>query len=185
MRAAAERRCKVAVADQFRIGRIAQIMNGEATVAPCGKAKVSRADEMMERGSLAERRRRRLAAGAVHPGQPPAPGQRRLGGVRHIDHRQGVIDEPFEMHRYIGVMAADPPDAMRAEAGHVEERDFARACRFRNVEDAQPSRERLFGLNRVYERLAVVVLLAGILLHRPDIRAIDREQNVAMDLQMV
>jgi hypothetical protein len=37
-----------------------------------------------------------------------------------------VINETVKMHRYIGVTAADPPDAMGAEARHVQESDFAR-----------------------------------------------------------
>ena len=127
----------------------------------------------------------RLAAGAVHAGQPPAPGERRLRRVRHVDHRQDVIDEAFEMHRDIGVAAADPPDAMGAEPRRVQKADLARACRLRDVEDADAGAERLLGLHRIRQRLAVVVGLAGILLHRPDIRAVDGEQDVAVDLQMV
>ena len=185
MRAAAERRRIIAVAEKLRVRRIAQVVDGEAAVAPGGIADIAGADEVMQRRALAERSRLFLAAGAMHAGQPPAAGERRLCGVRHVDHRQHVVDEALEMHRDIGVAPADPPDAMGAEPGRIEKADLARRCRLRDVEHAHAGAERLLGLHGIRQRLGVVVGLAGILLHRPDIRAVDREQNVAVDLQMM
>ena len=139
----------------------------------------------MQRGALAERGGRRLAAGAPHAGQPPMADQRGLGRIGHIDDGQNMVDEALEMHRGIGVTAADPPDAMRAEARHGEIGDFARRGRIGNIEDAHAGAERLVDGQRVGQRLGVIVGLAGILLHRPDIRAVDGHQQVAVNLQMV
>ncbi len=121
----------------------------------------------------------------MHAGQPPASGKRRLLRIAHVDHRQHVIDEAVEMHRDISVAAADPPDAVRAEAGHIEEGDFARVRRIGNVEDAQARGKGLLGMHRVGERLRVVGLLALILLHGPDIGPVHGEQDVAVDLQVM
>src|SRR5262249_7576313 len=119
----------------------------KATIAPCGKAEISRADEMMQRCPLAERSGRDLAAGAVHSGQPPTASQPRPGWIGHIDDRQSVVDETFEMDRYVGIAATHPPDPVRAEAGHVQEGNLARSCRLRDVEHAQTRGEWLLGLH--------------------------------------
>src|SRR5262245_34613616 len=149
MRPAAERRGIVAMADELWIPRICQIVNGEAPVAPRCVAKMSCTDEMMQRRALAKRSGRRLAAGTVHAWQPPPSRQFWPGGIRHVDDCQSVIDEAFEMDRHVGIAAANPPDAVRAETGHVQERNLARGCRNRDVKDAQARCERLFGLHRI------------------------------------
>ena len=74
---------------------------------------------------------------------------------------------------------------MGAEPRRIEKADLARRCRLRDVEHAHAGAERLLGLHGIRQRLGVVVGLAGILLHRPDVRAVDRKQNVAVDLQMM
>src|SRR5262249_10589760 len=89
------------------------------------------------------------------------------------------------MHGDIRVAAADPPDSMRAKAGGVEKSDLPRPRRLRDIEDAPAGVEWLFGLYGIRKRFAVVVGLARILLHGPDIRAIDREQDVAVNLKVV
>src|SRR5689334_7487878 len=89
------------------------------------------------------------------------------------------------MHGDIGIAAANPPDSMGTEAGGVEKADLARLRRLRDVEYTYARAERLLGLHGVSERFAVVVGLARILLHGPDVRAVHGEQEVAVDLQMV
>src|SRR5262249_58148231 len=76
----------VAMTEQFRVGRIAQIVNGEAAVAPCRKAEISGADEMMQRCPFAERSGGDLVTGAVHTGQPPATRQLRSRWIRSEEH---------------------------------------------------------------------------------------------------
>src|SRR5664279_3522978 len=89
------------------------------------------------------------------------------------------------MHRGVGIAAADPPDPMSAEAARIQETDFARALRFGYVESAQPRAKWLIGLYRVGERLRIIIDLARILRHRPDIRPVNAQQNIAVDLQMM
>src|SRR5205809_1024127 len=89
------------------------------------------------------------------------------------------------MHGYISIAPADPPNAMGAKTRDGKKRDFAWACRARDIEHAQARRERLLGPDRIDQRLGVIVLLAGVLLHCPDIRTVDGKQKVAMNLQMV
>src|SRR5215471_2708480 len=134
MSAAAERWRVVAMTEKLRVGRIAEIVHGEAAIAPCREAEISRADEMMQRCALAERSGGDLAAGAIHSGQPPATGQLRPRRVAYIDDRQSVVDEAFEMHRHIGVAVTHPPYPVRAEAWHMQESDLARRSRIGYVE---------------------------------------------------
>src|SRR5262245_39974605 len=136
MRADAERRSVVAVADQFGICRVTQIMDGEAAVTPSRITEIAGADEVVQCRALAERGRRCFAAAPVHPREPPAARQFGLAGIRHIDYRQCVIDEPLEMHRDVGIPSANPPDTMRAKAWHCQKCNFAWACRFSDVENA-------------------------------------------------
>src|SRR4249919_425536 len=141
MSAAAERWRVVAVTEQLRIRRIAEIVHGKAAVAPCRKAEFLRAYEMVQRGALAERSGSNLATGAVHPGQPPATGQLRPRWIRHIDDRQSVVDEAFEVDRHVGVAASHPPYAVSAESGHMQECNFAWRGGIGHIENTQARRE--------------------------------------------
>src|SRR5262249_51901405 len=49
----------------------------------------------------------------------------------------------------------------------------------------QASCERLLGLYRIDQRLRVVFLLGSILLHGPNVRPVNGEQDVAVNLQMM
>src|SRR6185437_1179826 len=89
--AAAEGRGVVAVTEQLRLHRVAQVVDGEAAVTPGGIAEIAGADEVMQRGALAEGGRLLLAGGPVHAGQPPAAGKRGLGWIAHVDDGQRVV----------------------------------------------------------------------------------------------
>src|SRR5581483_8274799 len=104
----------------------AQVVDGVAAVAPGGIADIACADHVMQRRAFAERGRRCFAGAAVHARQPPFAGKLHVPRIGYVDNRQNVVDEAAEMHRDIGVFAADPPDAVRAEAGGIEEADFSR-----------------------------------------------------------
>src|SRR5689334_8068389 len=147
MRAAAKGWRVVAMAEQLRVGRIAEIVHGEAAVAPRRETEISCAYEMMQRCALAERSGSDLAAGTIHSGQPPATGELRSRRIGHIDNRQSVVDEAFEMHRHVGMAATHPPYPVRAEAGHVQESDFARRGGIGYIEHTQTCGERLLGLH--------------------------------------
>src|SRR5262249_42745013 len=125
----------VAVADQFGICRVTQIVDGEATVTPSRITEIAGADEVMQGRTLAERGRWCFASAPVHAREPPAARQFRPAGIRALNHRQCMIDEPLEMHRDVGITSADPPDTMRAKAWHCQERNFAWACRIGDVEN--------------------------------------------------
>ena len=120
MRTAAERRRIVAMAEQFRIGRIAQVVNRVAAIAPGGEADSARADEVMQRGALAERSGLFLAAGAVqHLAQDReegedllldaavGPGEGRKAGAQILQHAQPGKDlaslRAKEVNQQLGV----------------------------------------------------------------------------------
>src|SRR4029077_1653453 len=105
--------------------------------------------------------------------------------MRDTAHCPNEVDESLEMHRHVGGAAADPPDPMGPEARHCQERDFTWACRIGHVENAQACRERLLRLYGVDQRFGIVILLSCILLHGPDVGAVDGEQYVTVNLQMV
>src|SRR4029079_4994004 len=177
-----ERRRIIAGAEQFRACGVSKVMNGVATIAPRRVTERAGADEVVERCALAEGWGRRFAAGAIHARQPPPTCKQRFLWIRDIDDGQCVIDESIEMDRNVGVSCADPPNSMRAEPRHVEKRNFTRARRICDIEYAHPRRKWLLGLHRVDQGFCGVVLLTVILLHCSDIRAVDGEENVAMNL---
>src|SRR5579885_2851276 len=95
------------MADELRLCGLGQIVDGEAAVAPCRVAETTGGDHMMQCRALAEGNGLFLASGAMHSGQPPMSGERRLSRIRNIDDRQGVIDVAVKMHRNVGVAPAD------------------------------------------------------------------------------
>src|ERR1700689_2223989 len=86
------------------------------------------------------------------------------------------------MHRDIGVGPADRPDAVRPEAAERQESDFARRMWFRQIVDAQAAGE-LLTLERVARGAGEIGFLAD--LHGPHARAVDREQEIAVRLQVM
>ncbi len=143
-------------------------------------------DGVMRRPAFALRRARRFAAGLPHAGQPPAAGEPRPARLRHVDRHHDVVGEALHVRRGVGVAAADPPDAVQAEPGDGEERDLARVVRLRDVVDAQAGRKSLAAvLEGLRKRSGEVVLLLVVFRQRPDIGAVDRQQDAVVQLDMV
>jgi len=81
----------------------------------------------------------RLAAGAMHPGQPPLRHDLRLRDVLQIHDGEDVIRVAVAMHRPDTRSAAGPPQPVDAETGNLETR--SRACgRLRDVVNVSPDR---------------------------------------------
>ena len=177
MRAAGIGRRPGAVRQQFRLGRVRQVHHRQpardGVVGPvAGEA-------------LAVAPGRRLAAGAVHAGQPPASDDLRLRGIGHVDRREDMVGEIVEMHRGVGVAAAHPPDAVQADALHRHEADLAGLGGVGQVEYPHAGGEVAFPLaETVGQGLAEIVARGVVALQRPDIRGIDRQQQAVMHLEV-
>ncbi len=65
-----------------------------------------------------------LACGAIHSRHPPASHNFRLGYVLQINHAEKVVGEPVKMRRNRGVAPARPPQAIHAQARHLEKGDL-------------------------------------------------------------
>ena len=137
---------------------------------------------VMQRVAPAFRPGRRLAAAGPHARQPELADHFRLGRLLHVDDDQDMVGKFRQMHRDIGVALADIPDAMRPQAAERQEGDLARRFRLRQIVDAQPAGE-LLTFERVARGAGEIGLLAH--LHGPHARAIDRQQQVAVGLDMV
>ncbi len=89
------------------------------------------------------------------------------------------------MTRGIGVAPADIPQAVQPQPVDWHEADLARLGGLRDVEDAQPGGEGLLALGEGFgDRGLEVVVRVGIALQHPDVRGIDRQQQVVVSLQM-
>ena len=113
--------------NSFGLAGVADVVNREAAVAPRAVAAIAGHDHVMQRVALALRRAsapRRAAR--FMPGSHHFDTISRLGDVLQIDDAQDVIGEAVEVRGDVRVAAAGPPQAIDADARHVEERDLAR-----------------------------------------------------------
>ena len=183
-RAAAERRAPVAVRQQLRRGRVGNVEDRQAAVAPRRIGEVAGDDRVVQRVALAGPARR-LAGGLVHPRQPEPPDHLGPGRVLHVDDRQHMVGKALPVARGIGIAPADIPQPVQPQPVDRHKADLARLGRFRDVEHPQPGGEGLLALGEgVGDRGLEVVVGVGIALHHPDVRRIDRQQQVAMGLQV-
>ena len=169
----------------FGCPRIADVVDGEAAVAPARVAAIAGDDHVMQREALALRRGVRFAAGAVHAGQPPARDDLGLHRVLHVDDDEDRVGEAVEMRRDIGIASAGPPQPVDADARHLEERDLARLRGTRDVVDRKPGAERLAIGQRIRERVLEIAAPAVVALHTDDIGAVAEQHQVVGDLQMM
>jgi hypothetical protein len=96
-----------------------------------------------------------------------------------------MIGEALPMARGIGVASADIPQAVRPEPVDRHEGDFARLGGLRDVEHSQPRGEFLFAAGEgLGNRGLEVIVGVGIALQHPDVRRVDRQQQIAVGLQM-
>ena len=102
-----------------------------------------------------------------------------------IDDAQDVIGEAVEMRRDVGVASARPPQAVDAEAGHLEERDLLHLRRAGDVVDAQARAELLAVGDAVGERVLEIAAQVVVGLHRDDVGAVGEQQQVVGDLQVM
>ena len=93
----------------FGLGRVAEVVDGEAAVAPGSVAAIASRNHVMQGNAAARRQGRRLASRAIHPGHPPAPHDFGLGNVLQVDHAENVIGETVEMRGHRGIASARPP----------------------------------------------------------------------------
>src|SRR5262245_27078716 len=185
MRSPAEGRVPVAVCDQSRPGRVGDIENGQPPIAPGGEGEVTGYQSVVECVALARGPGWRLAACPPHAGQPPAAhdlGPRRIG---QIDDGQDVVAELREVDGGVGVASARVPEPMGPDALHRHEADLARLLGSGDVEDPETGAERARApLQLVGRRGAEVVLLVLELLHGPDARAVDGDEEILVGLQV-
>ena len=128
---------------------------------------------------------RNLAARCVHAGQPPAPDDLGSGRLLHVDDRQDMVGEALPVARGIGIAPADIPEAMQPEPVDRHEGDLARLGRLRDVVDPEAGGKRLVASGKCLgDRALEIVVGVGIALQHPDVRRIDRQQQVAVGLQV-
>src|SRR5690242_7951230 len=106
--------------------RVADIMDGESTVAPGAISPIPGDDHVVQRNAFSLRRGVRLFRSAVHSGKPRFGDELRSGDIADIDDSKNVVGETVEMRGDIGVASAGPPQAIDAEARNLEESDLAR-----------------------------------------------------------
>ena len=169
----------------FGFVAVADVVDREAAVAPRAVAAIARDDHVVQRDALARCECGRLAAGAVHAGQPPLRHDFRLRDVLQIDDAQDVIGVAVEVRGDVGVAAARPPQPVDAEARHLEEGDLAHLARLRDVVDAQARAELLPVRDAVDQRVLEVAAQVVVRLHRDDVRAVGEEQEILGDLQVM
>ena len=185
VRAAGERRRPVDVRQQLRLGRVADVHDGEAAIAPRAVAQIAGNDHVVQRGPLAFRQHRCFTGRAVHAGQRPARDDFRLGDVLQVDDGEDVIGVAVEMRGHVGVAPAGPPDAVDAQAGHFEKGDFPHLGGLGNIVDRQAGAEFLPVGDAVDEVVLEIAAHAVVGLHRHDVRAIGEQQHVLRRLQLV
>src|SRR5262249_54570207 len=97
---------------------------------------------------------------------------------------QDVVGEIGEVDRGIGVAATGVPDPMRTKTIDRHEADLGRLLGPRDVVDPDARRETALVLELVRRRAAEIRLLVLKLLHGPDARRVDRQQQIVVGLQM-
>jgi hypothetical protein len=133
-----KRRAPVAMGEQFRRGRVGDVEDRHADVAPRGIGEVSSNDRMVQRVPPAAPAWR-LTADGVHTGQPPAADDLGMGWLGHIDGREHVVGKALPMARVTGIAAADIPQPVEAQPVDRHKADLARLGGLRDVVNAQPS----------------------------------------------
>src|SRR5215467_3922738 len=109
MGAAWKRRTPVDVRNEFRLSRVAEIMDGEAAIAPSTVAPITGRNHMVQSDSAACRQSRRLACRAIHSWHPPPPHNLGLRDVLQVHHAEKVIGKTIEMRGHGGIASARPP----------------------------------------------------------------------------
>src|SRR6266850_8444881 len=89
------------------------------------------------------------------------------------------------MRRDIGVSTSRPPGPVDAEAGDLEEGDFAKLAWLGYVMDAEPRAELALLGHAVGEIVLEVAALVVVGLQRDDVGAVGREEHVVRDLELV
>ena len=185
MCAAGKRRTPVDVRNQLGLGRVAEIVDGEAAVAPGSVAAIAGGDHVMQGDAAARRQSRWLAGRAIHAGHPPAPHNFGLGDVLQVDHAEKVIGEAVEVRGNRGVASACPPQAIDAQAGHFEKRDFPHLGGTGNIVNAQAGSEFLAIGNAIGQRILEIAADVVVRLHGHDVRAVGEQKQVAGNLQVM
>ena len=185
VRATGKGRTPVDVRNQLGLGRVAEIMDGEATIAPGSVAAIARGNHVMQGNAAARRQSRRLAGRAIHAGHPPAPHNFGLGDVLQVDHAEKVIGEAVKMRGDRGVAPAGPPQAIDAQARHFEKGDFPHLGGTGNIVNAQARPEFLAVGNAIGQRIFEITADVVVRLHGDDIRAVGEQQQVAGNLQVM
>ena len=185
VRAAAERRIPVPVREEPGAGRVGDVENGQAPIAPGGVREVPGDEGVVERVAPTLAPGRRLGAAPPHAGEPPAPGDLGPPRVGHVDDGEDVIAEVREVDGGIGVPAARVPDAVRPDPVDRHEPDLGRLLGPRDVEDADPGGEAPGAVAELVGRRPLEVVLEVLeLLHVPDARTVDRQEQVIVGLEV-
>ena len=171
--------------NQLGLGRVAEIVNGEATIAPGSVAAIPGRNHVMQSHAAARRQGGRLAGGAIHAGHPPTPHNFRFGDVLQVDHAQKVIGESVQMRGNRGIAPAGPPQAIDAQARHFEKGDFPHLGGARNIVNAETRPEFLAVGNTIGQRVLEIAADVVVGLHGDDIRAVGEQQQVAGNLQVM
>src|SRR5215472_12901613 len=124
MGAAWKRRAPVDVRYEFRLSRVAEIMDGEAAIAPSAIAPITCRNHMVQSDAAACRQSRRLASRAIHSWHPPPSHNLGLRDILQVHHAEKVIGETVEMRGHGGIASTCPPQAVNAQARHFEKSDF-------------------------------------------------------------
>jgi hypothetical protein len=185
VRSAGEGRRPVTVRDHLRVGLVLDVEDDQPAVAPRRISDIA-GDERVVEGEAALPGRR-LTAGLVHAGDPPAPGFLRVRGIGHVDDEKDVVRVAVEKRRGIGVAVADPPHAMEPQAFDLHEADRTGLAGLRYVVDAEAGRIVLAALAEVGTGDVVggfrVVGLLGVV-DRVEVELLDHQQKIAVALAM-
>jgi len=174
--AAGKRRTPVDVRNQLGLGGVAEIMDGEAAVAPGSVAAITGRNHVMQGNAAARRQSRWLAGRTIHAGHPPAPYDFGLGNVLQIDHAKKVIGETIQVCGNCGVAAAGPPQAIDTKARHFEKSDFPHLGGTRNIVNAEARAEFLAVGNTIGQRILEITANVIVGLHGDNIRPIGEQK---------
>ena len=178
MRPSRKWRRPIDVRHQCGLGGITDVVDRESAVAPRAVTAIAGGDHVMERDPAPLRHGRILTRRTIHPRQPPARHDFRLGWILHIDDAQDVIGKAVEMRRDICVASTRPPQAVDPEAGHLEECNLLHLCRAGNVVNAQARTKLLTVGDAVDERVLEIAAHVVVGLHRHDVGTIGEQQQV-------
>src|SRR5437879_9165634 len=153
---------------QFWLGRVADVDQGQAAIPPGTVGDVPGNDGVVKRNAIAFAPRRLFATGRPLAGQPPATDLERPGWIGYVDDHEYVVAVAIQQGRDIRILAADVPHPVAPQALDRELSDLARLVGLRDVVHpkagavvdaalAENICTRL--LDRVLDRLGVVALL--------------------------